>query len=61
MAEWNLVASNGVGVVTQHQSCLYEQSVLEAFYKAGGVMLKDGKKLSLKAAIEELPKEKRRK
>lgn len=55
MPKWNLRCKAGTGSVTEHRSCLPSKEALTLFYKDGGVMYKDDKRLTLKEALEEVP------
>ena len=55
MSEWNLVAPGGKGSVTEYRECLPNEAFMTQFYAVKGYLCKDGKKLSLKEALAELP------
>ena len=55
MSEWNLIAPGGKGSVTEYRECLPNEAFITQFYAVKGCLCKDGKKLSLKEALAELP------
>lgn len=57
MPVWNIRASHGAGTVTESKNCLPGAEEMKRMYEAGCRMYKDGIKLSLAEALEELPKE----
>ena len=54
--EYNMLAQNGHGSVTNSVECLPNEEWMRGMYADGCVLLKNGKKLKLEQALKEITK-----